>query len=273
MKKVFSILGLCAFAVLAFNACNKADTPKIIRFTATISQPLNETKTHASGMNLVWDEDDVIKVVNPDEVSYDFKLVSATEKVATFVADDPNTLAFIADINTKDYVAFYPNSVEVEDGFRMTIPAEQTYVSGRNFANNTYPMVGINEGSNFVFMSNVGFLCVSFMAPAGQTREIDKVVLTANENICGDIVYAKNGLSYTFEGSSNVITLTSSEKLVIYNDMARNFTFILPEGCLANGFKVEAYDGESLIACKETKNPQNLIVAQEFRDMPVVVTD
>ncbi len=273
MKKVFSILGLCAFAVLAFNACNKADTPKIIRFTATISQPLNETKTHASGMNLVWDEDDVIKVVNPDEVSYDFKLVSATEKVATFVADDPNTLAFIADINTKDYVAFYPNSVEVEDGFRMTIPAEQTYVSGRNFANNTYPMVGFNEGSNFVFMSNVGFLCVSFMAPAGQTREIDKVVLTANENICGDIVYAKNGLSYTFEGSSNVITLTSSEKLVIYNDMARNFTFILPEGCLANGFKVEAYDGESLIACKETTNPDNVIVAQEFRDMPVVVTD
>ena len=273
MKKVFSILGLCAFTVLAFNACNKADTPEVIRFTATISQPLNETKTHASGMDLVWDEDDVIKVVNPDEVSYDFKLVSATEKVATFVADDPNTLAFIADIHTKDYVAFYPNSVEVEDGFRMTIPAEQTYVSGRNFANNTYPMVGFNEGSDFVFQSNAGFLCVSFMAPAGQTREIDRVVLIANEDICGDIVYAKDGLSYIFEALGNTITLTSSEKLAISDESGRVFTFILPEGCLANGFRVEAYDGESLIASKETMNPQNVIVAQEFRDMPVVITD
>ena len=273
MKKVFSILGLGAFTVLAFNACNKADTPKVIRFTATISQPLNETKTHASGMDLVWDEEDVIKVVNPDGVSYDFKLVSATEKVATFVADDPNTLAFIADIHTKDYVAFYPNSVEVEDGFRMTIPAEQTYVSGRNFANNTYPMVGFNEGSDFVFQSNAGFLCVSFMAPAGQTREIDRGVPIANEDICGDIVYAKDGLSYIFEALGNTITLTSSEKLAISDESGRVFTFILPEGCLANGFRVEAYDGEILIASKETMNPQNVIVAQEFRDMPVVVIE
>ena len=266
MKKVVRMLGLCALVALAFTACKKNDTQKV-SFTATMPQTVNDVRTHANdlGTALFWDEGNTITVLNAAGQDMDFTLVSFDDQVATFTAEG-NAATFMQDIETADYVAFYPAVVD-DEGVRMTIPAEQTYEEGVWFANDLYPMVGFNEGSNFVFQSNCGFLNVSFKAPENETREIDRVVLTANENIAGDMVYAKNGLSYTFEGEGNVITMTCDTKQICYGDLARDFTFVLPEGVLANGFNVKVYDGETLLGDFTTQNPQNVIVAQQFRNM------
>ena len=266
MKKAVRMLGLCALVALAFTACKKNDTQKV-SFTATMPQTVNDVRTHANdlGTALFWDEGNTITVLNAAGEDMDFTLISATDKVATFTAEG-DAAVFMQEIETADYTAFYPAVVDGE-GVRMTIPAEQTYVPTHNFADDIYPMVGFNEGNNFVFQSNCGFLNVSFYAPQGQTREVDRVVLTANEDIAGDMVYAKNGLSYVFEGTGNVITLTSANKLSVVDDQSRDFTFVLPEGVLANGFTVEVYDGETLLGTYTTQNPQNVIVAQTFRNM------
>ena len=265
MKKVVRMLGLCALVALAFTACKKNDTQKV-SFTATMPQTTTDARTHVEGMDLVWDDGNTIAVVNGEGTVKDFTLVSATDKVATFTAEGAD-VEFVQALETADYAAFYPNAVEDGNNVRLTIPAEQNYTTEGVFVNDLYPMVGFNEGSNFVFQSNCGFLNVSFKAPENETRQIDRVVLTANEQIAGDIVYAKNGLSYVFEGTNNVITMTCDTKQVCYGDLARDFTFVLPEGVLANGFTVEVYDGETLLGTFTTQNPQNVIVAQMFRNM------
>ena len=267
MKKAVRMLGLCALVALAFTACKKNDTQKV-SFTATMPQTVNDVRTHANdlGTELIWDEGNTITVLNAAGQDMDFTLVSFDEQVATFTAEG-DAATFMQEIETADYVAFYPAVVEGE-GVKMTIPAEQTYEAGVWFANDLYPMVGFNEGNNFVFQSNCGFLNVSFKDLLGG-READRVVLTANENIAGDMVYAKNGMSYVFEGTSNTITITCATKQPLYSDLARDFTFVLPEGVLANGFTVEIYDGETLLggATTQVSNP---IVAQQFLIMPVV---
>ena len=86
------------------------------------------------------------------------------------------------------------------------------------------------------------------------------------------MAYTLDGLSYIFEGESNVITLTCDTKQVVSGDIAKDFTFILPEGTLANGFTVDVYDGESLLGSFST-DKVNVIVAQEFTEMPVRILD
>lgn len=270
MKKVVRMLGLCALVALAFTACKKNDTQKV-SFTATMPQTTTDARTHVQGMDLVWDEGNTIAVVKEGTVK-DFTLVSATAKVATFTAEGAD-VEFVQDLETADYTAFYPNAVEDGNNVRLAIPAVQEYTTTGVFVNDLYPMVGFNDGSNFVFQSNCGFLNVSFRAPENESRQIDKVVLIANEDIAGDMVYAKDGLSYVFEGASNVITMTCDSKMTCYGDLARDFTFVLPEGVLAQGFTVEVYDGETLLGTFTTQNPQNVIVAQLFRTMYPVVLD
>ena len=266
MKKVVRMLGLCALVALAFTACKKNDTQKV-SFTATMPQTVNDVRTHANdlGTALFWDEGNTITVLNAAGQDMDFTLVSFDEQVATFTAEG-NAATFMQDIETADYVAFYPAVVD-DEGVRLNVPAEQTYEAGVWFADNLYPMVGFNEGSNFVFQSNCGFLNVSFKAPENESRQIDRVVLIANEDIAGDLVYAKDGLSYVFEGASNIITMTCATKQTCYGDLARDFTFVLPEGVLTQGFTVEVYDGQTLLGTFTTENPQNVIVAQQFRNM------
>ena len=264
MKKVVRMLGLCALVALAFTACKKNDTQKV-SFTATMPQTTTDARTHVQDMDLVWDEGNTIAVVKEGTVK-DFTLVSATAKVATFTAEGAD-VEFVQALETADYTAFYPNAVEDGNSMRLAIPAEQNYTTFGIIVNDLYPMVGFNDGSNFVFQSNCGFLNLSFKAPENESRQIDRVVLIANEDIAGDIVYAKDGLSYVFEGVSNIITMTCETKQSCDGNHAVDFTFVLPEGVLANGFIVEVYDGQNLLGEFATENPQNEIVAQQFRNM------
>lgn len=259
------MLGFCALVALAFTACKKNDTQKV-SFTATMPQTATDARTHVEDMDLVWDEGNTIAVVNGEGAVKDFTLVSATAKVATFTAEGADA-EFVQALETADYTAFYPNAVEDGNNVRLAIPAVQNYTTTGIIVNDLYPMVGFNDGSNFVFQSNCGFLNLSFKAPENESRQIDRVVLIANEDIAGDMVYAKDGLSYVFEGASNIITMTCDRKMTCYGDLARDFTFVLPEGVLANGFTVEVYDGETQLGTFTTENPQNVIVAQQFRNM------
>ena len=72
----------------------------------------------------------------------------------------------------------------------------------------------------------------------------------------------------TCYATSNTITITS-EKQQLYPDLARDYTFVLPEGVLANGFTVEIFDGETLLGSKTTQGSFP-IVAQEFTIMSVI---
>lgn len=278
MKKVVRMLGLCALVALAFTACKKNDTQKVT-FTGHAAQPTGDVRTHISdGTFLVWNENDQIKVFNEAGEDMDFTVQSSAGKpgVAVFTAEAADEVAFVADLKTADYTAFYPNAIVNEnDKVVMAIPAEQQRYEGKDIANNLYPMVGFNNlTDNFEFTSNAGFLNVRFQVSNDSEVDvfnIDKLVLRskdAEDYLTGNMIYDKDGLSYTFEGNGNVVTMMCESPVAIIKGYAADFTFVLPEGALASGFDLELYLGNELVETYEgLGNGENTIVAKDFRAM------
>ena len=267
------MLGLCALVALAFTACKKNDTQKV-SFTATITQPTTESRTHAMESNgdyfLVWDEGDQIKVFNEAGENCDYTLTTMADEVATFIVEDAAKINFVANLNDADYTAFYPNAVVDGDDVKLTLPTVQTYRAQHNFWANTYPMVGYNNETNFNFQSDCGFLYLLFQAPENQTRQFDKVVLTANDPtdyLAGEMVYDKDGGNYRFVGTSNVVTITSATKLAVIGDLIRDVTFILPKDALWSGFTVDVYDGETCVFSKVAQPQANIIQPMHYTEM------
>ena len=275
------MLGLCALVALAFSACKKVDTtPKVLSFTATINHPTPNSKTHAMGMNneyyLVWDEGNQIKIFNEAGEDCDYTLTSVDDEVATFFVEDADKINFVADLETKDYTAFYPNAIIDGDDVKLEIPAEQSYKPLHSFANNIYPMVGFNNETNFEFTSDAGFLYFTFQAPENQTRQFDRIVVTANDPtdyLAGYMVYDLNGGNYRFVGTTNVVTIKSPSKLVVVGDLLRDVTVILPLGSLWSGFSVDVYDGETCIFSKVAQTLVNIIQAMNYTEMPCQIIE
>jgi hypothetical protein len=262
MKKVVRMLGLCALVALAFTACKK-DNQKVT-FTATVTQPTSNVRTHAIGYghHLVWDAGDQIKVFNNAGADMDFALpteITPNEKTVTFNVVGNEEVAFVSNLFTQPYYAFYPNALVDGDQVKMDIPAEQVYVPQRNFANNLYPMVGFNVDENdeycdnFTFVSDAGFLNFSVTCPeilSGQVF-IDEVVLRAKEEtdfLNGTMVYDKDGTFVECIPGTSVITMTTGETAASLDwQMARDFTFVIPAGSLWSGFYIDVkYQGEVL---------------------------
>lgn len=281
MKKVVRILGLCALVSLAFTACKKDDTQKV-SFTASITQPTSNSRTHAVGFghHLVWDAGDAIKVFNNAGTDMDFALpTSGTfEEQATFNVVGVDKVNFLKDLTINDaYTAFYPNAVVEGDQVKMVIPANQEYVPQKNFDNNLYPMYAHNDGDNFIFHSNAGFLNVSVTCPQALsgTISITQIVLTSkdtNDKLNGEVFYDKDGSNYSFVGGTNVITMVPATPAVLDWQMARDFTFVLPEGALYSGFDITIYLDNGEVKTFEAPAAVNTIEPETFTVMiPVSV--
>ena len=273
MKKVVRMLGLCALVALAFTACKNDDTQKVT-FSASAVQPTSDARTHIDfGTFLVWDANDAIQIFNEDgnEMDFTVKSFSGRPGVALFTAETEAEVGFVKDLETKNYTAFYPNAtVNADNKVVMEIPAEQLYVGAKDVDNHLYPMVGFNNGTDFQFQSNAGFLNVPFRAlEENQTLYVDKVVLTSPDFLTGSMIYDKDGQNYEFVGTGHQITVTCEEPVDVIHNMARDFTFVLPEGALTNGFTIDVYLGDELLETYEAQahDGANAIVAEQFRTM------
>ena len=283
MKKVVRILGLCALVSLAFTACKKDNTQKV-SFTASITQPTSNSRTHAVGFghHLVWDAGNAIKVFNNAGTDMDFALPAEGEfaQQATFNVVGVDEVNFLKDLTIDDaYTSFYPNAVVEGNQVKMVIPANQKYVPQRNFDNNLYPMYAHNQGDNFIFHSNAGFLNVSVTCPQALsgTIAITKIVLTSKDatldKLNGEVFYDKDGSNYSFVGGTNVITMDQGAfPATLYYQSSTDFTFVLPEGALSSGFVVDVYLDNGDVKTFEAPADVNTIEAETYTVMiPVTV--
>ncbi len=277
MKKVVRMLGLCALVALAFTACKKNETNSVT-FKASMPTINDASRTHVNGALgsywLEWNDGDAIKVVDENGDSMPFTLTTNNGATAEFHVEGSEACDFLANLETAPYVAFYPNAVYTKGDtvVKMEIPAEQNIVGGFNFANQLYPMVGINTGTNFQFDSNAGFLYIPFSVREGTTVTIDRVVLTSKteEALSGYMVYNLDGTFKEFNGTGNVITATWAEPQEVNQFATTDLTFVLPAGVLAGGFTVEVFNGDNPqpVVTYETINPVNVILAKTYREMP-----
>ena len=141
MKKVVRMMGLCALMALALCSCKKNQTNGV-SFTATIAQPESTSRTHGEfnadhEYYLVWDDADVIKIVNPDgsatvnpdgSATCDFAVVSHSGSNAYFRTDDAAAVTFLKDLENETYYAFYPNAVYNDVTKKVTMQISNSQV-------------------------------------------------------------------------------------------------------------------------------------------------
>ena len=276
MKKVVRMMGLCALMALAFCSCKKNQSNGV-SFTATIAQPESTSRTHGEfnadhEYYLVWDDADVIKIVNPDgSATCDFAVVSHSGSNAYFRTDDAAAVTFLKDLENETYYAFYPNAVYDDVTKKVTMQISNSQVVTEqvldwgSFADETYPMYGDNSAQwdNFAFDSDAGFLTLVIKG-MGQ-RYFDKVVLTTTDGmeIAGELVYNYDGTGGAFVGTDDHITITSDHLIQVKPSLPAEISFVLPE-CTLNGFEVDVYNGSTLLVHKVC-NAAVVIEAKKYK--------
>ena len=262
------MMGLCALAALAVVSCKKnEEKAAMTSFVASLTQPTSDAKTHIGDGNwLMWDNGDAIKVFDANGNASTFTTTDNNTKVANFEGEIEASYR---------YCAFYPaaKASDLTGGkVVLTLSGEQDYAEG-GFANGTYPMAAVNEGTSFEFHSPCGLLAI----PMQGMGTIGSVELTGklNEPLAGQLLVAPVGFdpsnpTYTLGETQATVTLGCGSGLALDTDNAKTLFFVLPKNVFTQGFtaKVKGTNGNEIYRLETTNN--NVIVAESIRLMPVV---
>ena len=288
-RNILKIMTLCTVAVLALASCKKDNQPQANvpenGFLATVeANQGNGGRTHLVGSEVQWNAGDQIAVRNGNGTSATFSL-SAGENTTegTFLSSQSGD-----DFFQPTYTAVYPatgNSITGEGTATITLPATQAYVAN-SFANGAMPMMAVSGEQTLAFKNMLGGICFPMV---GDNLTVTRLVLTSNsadDNLSGvfsaDYNNGQPTLTYT-SGGANSITLDCGAGVTLDATTATDFTVMVPAGSLANGFKLEAYNGESKVfektndatlgaefiarsAIKKVNNPLE-VVTHEYVDL------
>lgn len=268
MKKVVRILGLCALVALAFTSCKKDKQTEELKFTASITQPVNTSKTHIDNATnmLVWDANNTIKVFNANGVEGDFTTSENDVVEATFVGTLPET---------STYTAFYPNAAVNGSAVTLSLNANQTYVAN-NFGNDTYPMAAsstLSSGNyHFNFHSPASVLRLQLKSDHNCTVKSITMTGAANDKLAGDIVYANfnEPSSCTLENGVNTVTLTAAEGVQLAAEQVTAFNLVVMSGSMSAGTKFEVRDMNDRIIKTLTTTRPNTLTAEHILIMPLM---
>lgn len=271
MKKVVRMLGLCALVALAITSCKKDKETNGTVFSASLTQPTSDSRTHiGDGNYLWWNADDAIKVFNAAGNATVFTTNDSDKPNATFVGTlDPSA----------SYCAFYPaaNASDLNNGkVTLTLNNVQAYAEG-SFANGVYPMAAVSatDGNNieFEFHSPCGVLDI----PVTGVGTIGSVELTGalNEPLAGQLLIDPNGFdpqnpSYTLGTYQTTVTLNCGSNGVTLSDVPTHLFFVVPKNVFSQGFTaVVKAPGGSVIYTLQTTKP-NVIHAETIHVMQSV---
>lgn len=260
-RNIIRLMTLCTVAVLALASCKKDNKPQgnvpENGFLATIeANQGNGSRTHLVGTEVQWNAGDQIVVRNGNGATATYRLTAGENTTeGTFLSSEDDN-----DFFQPTYTAVYPatgNTITGEGAATITLPATQAYVAN-SFANGAMPMMAVSGEQTLEFKNALGGICF----PMTGSQTVTRLVLTSNsadDHLSG--VFAadyNNGqptLTYT-SGGTNSITLDCGAGVTLDATTATDFIIMVPAGSLANGFKLEAYNGEEKIF--EKTNDANL---------------
>lgn len=260
-RNILRIMTFCTLAVLALASCKKdngndGNVPeKGFRATVEANQG-NGGRTHLVGTEVQWNAGDQIVVRNGNGTSATFSLSAGENTMnGTFLNSQSGD-----DFFQPTYTAIYPaaegNSITGEGTATFTLPATQSYVAN-SFANGAMPMMAVSGEQTLEFKNALGGICFPMV---GDNLTVTRLVLTSNsvtDHLSGvfsaDYNNGQPTLSYT-SGGSNSITLDCGAGVALDATTATDFIIMVPAGSLANGFKLEAYNGESKVFEKSNNN-------------------
>ena len=232
MKKVTLAIALAVLVVFA--GCNK-EKENGTTLKASIEQQRgdgNKTSLNPTNGAIYWTSGDKILVYNGSS--------SATFSLIGGAGSTNGTFTYNGDFEINDDTkAVYPETCIITDnGITFTLPEEQNLAAPGSFANGANPMLGINTGNGFTFVSVCGGLGLSL---TGDNVDITAIeIISEGEMLTGTYTgYFNNDNIDVANGSSSVrlnctTTLTSE---------AKEFYIVLPVGVLSNGFTLNIYNG------------------------------
>lgn len=229
MKKIF--LALAAVAALA--SCVKENTlvpEQTADNLVTITAVSADTKTVLNGTDVLWQNNDAIKVVLTKGASYEYDIelttslgVDAETAEFTFTAEDDenvkkfNDIQADSELDEKGYAIYPSTSAQYIDGFQIIheLPEEQDGIvdPGMNLSSALVTTADIKAGEANAMFNNALTL-LQIKVPAGVTS----VSLTANYGLAGRLEFNKpdadgklTGKSYKSE--KKTVTLSTGSAL------------------------------------------------------------
>lgn len=271
MKKVVRVLGLCALVALAFTSCKKDKQNEELKFMASITQPVNTSKTHIDNATnmLVWDANNTIKVFNANGVEGNFKTTDNDVVEATFEGTLPET---------STYTAFYPNAAVNGSAVTLSLNANQTYVAN-NFGNDTYPMAANSTLSNdvyhFQFHSPASVLRLRLKSNNNCTVKTITMTGATGDKLAGDIVYSNfsDPTTCTFENTTNSVTLTAANGVQLLADEEIAFNLVVMSGSMSIGTQFVVKDMSNNVIATLTTTHANTLTAEHILVMPILTID
>jgi len=241
MKKV--TLAIAMAALVLFAGCKKENETKGTTLKASIEQNQSDSKTSLDPGNgaIKWTAGDKILVYNGTS--------SATFTLSTGAGSTNGTFNYAGEFEiTDDTKAAYPETCVITDnGMTFTLPEEQNLAAPGSFANGANPMLGVNTGNGFTFVSVCGGLGLSLTG--------DNIDITAIEIVSEGEMLTGTYTGYFNNDNIDVANGTSSVRLnctTTLTSEAKEFYFVLPVGTLANGFTMNIYSGADVIYTKST---------------------
>ena len=192
------------------------------------------TKTALSGLEILWEEGDVISLFNENGTPMNYSLTDGAGSTSgTFAADGEPTTGY-------SYAIYPVVSGQVSGtSVPVTVASAQTYLAGGFSAE--YPMAATTgDGMNFTFENLATVLSLSLQGDA-VVRSVT-VEAVGGEGLSGAATVDFSGeipsLSAT-EGASASVTLNCGESGVALSaDAATEFTFVVIPGVYEQGFRV-----------------------------------
>ncbi len=251
MKKIQFLASMALLLVGCAEDAGIDNTQPILKggrtFVATIEN--NQTRAHIEGLSIVWDDEDVVSVLDGvGNLQYKYSAESGE-----FVPVESGA-------STYDVYAIYPydsaNSVQ-DDKISLTLPAVQTYLEN-SFGKGANTMVAQFDEGKLCFKNVGAYLELKLY---GEGINVQSIILKGNngEQLSGNalVEFDENGVP-TYEwvegGEANTsITLTCPDEGVLVGDTAQNatsFWFVVPPQIFEDGFTIAVVDDEDKIYLK-----------------------
>lgn len=247
MKKITMI---CMAAMLLLAAsCKKEEQVNEngvgeFSFSVKTETSDSDSKTHLAGTSVVWDNYDVIKVINKDGTALDFTfskyVMSSDASTAEF-----NSENVTADFFKPPYTGYYPSDLNPSS---YSLPQTQTY-SAEGFAAGANPMIATNANNKNLYFKNACGLLRLDLYGAGAPVKIKSITVRSKKSTdklwgSGNINMESGVFTVTStESNQNVITLNCNNTQVgTKKNEATSFYIILPAGVLKDGFDITVTD-------------------------------
>lgn len=257
MKKHTFLAAAMAMMALTMTSCQKEEGILASDITFTATTESGNSKTHLEGLNLKWDMNDEIVVMEcTHHVSGIYAATSIDGNYATFTAVDVPTFS------ANDFVAYYPQSIffGVQSSTAdLALPATQNYAEN---SINGFPMYAVAENFTFHFKNLCGVMRLHLQQSGISVRQIK--ITTNNHDIWGDFELSQTADAFSInacdaDGANHTVTLDCGENGVDIST-AKDFNIYLPAGEY-NAFDIEIITTDNRVCTKSLNGngPLNIV--------------